>query len=421
METLTPLPPAIESPAVKSVVVIRTPEAPAESLAGLNRIRTASQITTVIIFVLAMSVPLYGYAFRNPAPLDDNRKPTRFPDLAFKKYVIQDFPKWFEYHYNDHLGYRDVWLKWHRVVIHKAFAESSSPKAWAGQHGWLFLNVDDPDATNPAKPSVQARIEKWADVLADRHFYLKQRGIQYVVVLAPEKSAVYPEFLPLRRQRTPPPEPTAKLATALTERGVPCVNLFPALLQAKSEIEQPLYFQSDSHWNPDGARVGYRAMAPVLKQVLPDLQFQPDSEFEIGDDHSGGGDLWRFIGSPTDFPGEYSRRFEPKNRPKSEVVPEFTNRLEPADNQGHIPVRSYLSPQAQGPNVLLLRDSFATGMLPFMTADFRRVTAVPTHRFPLVALEAEQPKLVIQQMVARFIYSEAAGNPPEVAGARVRE
>ena len=69
----------------------------------------------------------------------------------------------------------------------------------------FFVNVDDPDRGKPNAPSVDDRIRAWADTLADRHAYLKDRGIEYVVLAPPDKSSVYPEYLPGYHRRHPPP------------------------------------------------------------------------------------------------------------------------------------------------------------------------------------------------------------------------
>gem|GEM_PF-3098892 len=398
----------VPSVRIASFIEVPSPELPRpERSSSIRRVRTLANLAVVVVFFVACLLPLYGYAFREPPPLDENRERTQFPMLVFKKYSIQDYPKWFEMHFADYLGYRDVLLRWHRKAVIATFDESSSAVAWVGRDGWLYLNVDDPDANKPDKPSMNKRLNAWADTFAERKRYLAERGIEYIVVIAPEKSSIYPEHLPLRRRRNPPPEPAEQFTRFLLNRGVRCVNLLPALQQARRESDELLYFKTDTHWAPAGARIGYRALLPELQKALPG--FQPTAE----EQHdrvptTGGGDLWKFISADDEFPGEPCVQFQARNRGITQSIPAFHDRLEKRDNQGHIPLMTYSTPNAHGPKMLLLRDSFSTAMMSFWCADFQEVTAVATHRFPLVAVESTKPKIVVQQIVARFLYQEAA-------------
>ena len=410
---------AVEATRVRLVAVVHAqPESEPEPQALRAktplavRIRRISDAAVVLIFLFAVLTPLYGYLFRTPPPNDENRELARFPTISTKKYVIQDFAKWFEIHFNDHVGYRDVLLDYYRLAMNRGFHMSSSPKAWIGQEDWIYLNVDDPDRINPSKPTLDQKAEAWADVLADRQVYLAARGIAYIVMIAPEKSAVYPEYLPPRRKRSQPPEPSALLAAKLKSRGVRCVNLLPSLLAAKEGATYPLYYRTDTHWSPDGARIGYKEFAKELSAVLPGFAPEPDSRFEMYED-TGGGDIWKFVGPPETFVPEACRRYPARDRVIEQSIPAFAALLDPEDNRVHVPLRTYTT-KATGPTLLLLRDSFATDMLPFFTADFGRVTAIPSHRFPLVALNTEKPRIVVQQMVARTIYLEKAMNPAGV-------
>ncbi len=397
----------VPSTRIASFVEVSSLDATPRVQSSMPRIRMLANRAVVVIFFVACLLPLYGYAFREPPPLDENRDRTQFPMLVFKKYSIQDYPKWFEMHFADYLGYRDLLLRWHRKAINATFDESSSAKAWVGCDGWLYLNVDDVNANKPDKPSMNKRLNAWADAFAERKRYLAERGIEYIVVIAPEKSSIYPEHLPLRRKRNPPPEPAEQFTRMMQTRGVRCVNLQPALQQARSESDDLLYFKTDTHWAPAGARIGYRAMIPELQNALPGFQPSDEEQYDRVPT-TGGGDLWKFISANDEFPGEPCFQYEARNRGTTQTRPAFHDRLEKHDNQGHIPLMMYSTPNASGPKLLLLRDSFSTAMLPFFCADFQEVVAVPSHRFPLIAVESTRPKIVIQQIVARFLYQETA-------------
>ena len=123
-----------------------------------------------------------------------------------ERYVLQDFPRHFELYLGDHIGYRDVLLAWHRRVVYGVLDEPVTAKVWIGKDGWLFLYQTDPFLGIPKAPSVASRIDRWTDIFEERHAYLKARGIEYIVVVAPDKADVYPEYLrgyPLRASLIP--------------------------------------------------------------------------------------------------------------------------------------------------------------------------------------------------------------------------
>lgn len=427
MPTLVPAP---VRPVVASVDVIVS--APAPVLLARKplafRIRRIANIATVIVFVLALVIPLYGFLFREQLPLDENRDRHPFPPLALKRHVVQDFPKWFGMYFKDRVGYRDVLLRWHQYATYRWFDTPVSSQAWLGKDGWVYLNVADPfplrtqqDERNKwsLKGTVNDRIDRWCEAFADRRAYLTARGIEYVVVLVPEKSAVYPEHLTGHPKRHPPPEPLARAEAKLREAGVPCANLLPVLTAARGKTAEPLYFATDSHWTPAGSRIGYEAVCEVLKTRLTDFRLHP-AEHYLRREHLHPGDLLRLTGD-TDRAPEPCRQFiPPLGSVTADETPAFAAGLPDGMKLRHMPPVAFANPTALGPRLVFLRDSFGEQLFPFVGADFTRAAVVGTHHFPVALIEAEKPAVVIQAIAARFLYSTAPVNEPPVTGYRHR-
>lgn len=396
------------------VVVSSSPPAPARPLH--LRLRRLADGCVIALFAAAILVVWAGTFVREQPPLDENRLRHPPPPLAPEKHVVQDYPKWFEMYFNDRVGYRDVLLGWHHRLMYHAFDDPVSKLAWVGRDGWLYLNVADPTAGRDGHPTVGDRLRAWADALADRHAYLKARGIGYVVLVPPEKSSVFPEHLRGYVARHPPPEPAEAFGHLLAERGVRFVNPLPPLLAAKATCPHPLYYKLDSHWTYDGGRIGYRLLAAEIGRTHPGFVPHPDDGFAVSEQPLEG-DLGRLVGIPGAERLEPARRFTPTGRSsRQDDKPAFANLLPPAARPPHLPPRRYECDAATGPPLVLFRDSFGEQLMPFVRVDFRRSAVVASYGLELPVIDAVTPAVVVQEIVARKLYSEPPVNPPEVAG-----
>jgi len=102
-----------------------------------------------------------------------------------------------------------------------------------------------------------------------RQEWLAARGIGYVVMVVPEKFTIYPEYLPSWVARSPSPTPHDQLSAAMRRNGrVAFIDLREPLRAAK--VRERVYYQTDSHWNFNGAIVGYEALMREVQRALPD-------------------------------------------------------------------------------------------------------------------------------------------------------
>ncbi len=367
------------------------------------RIRRLADLAVILLFAVGLGVVGFGTFFREQPPLVENRDRHPLPPLAAKRHVLQDYPRWFDLYFGDRVGYRDVLIDWRNRTRYQVFGEPATDRGWIGRDGWLFTNVDDPDRTRPTAPSVDERVRRWADALAERHAALEARGIRYVVLVPPDKSSVYPEHLAGYFARHPPPEPAARLAELLAERGVPCVNPLPHFLQEKGQAPHPLYHRLDSHWTHDGARAAYRLLVNEVGGFEP-----------LGDDgytvtaKTFDGDLGRLVGLPEREWGEPGREWKVRDRVvKREDQPAWVANLPPEAKPPSLPPRAYTCAAAGGPAAVLFRDSFGEQLVPFLTADFRRCAVVSSENVEWAVIDAERPAVVVQQIVARKLYHRA--------------
>jgi hypothetical protein len=143
-------------------------------------------------------------------------------------------------------------------------------KALIGLHGWLFYKpgyramlarTDSPITNDPI-----AAIVAWRDNLA-------ARGIHLLVVPAPNKESLYPEYVTRRvvPGQTVMAPTTRDVLTRLKAANVNCVDLFALFAEARSRVAEPtaepLYLEQDSHWSPAGIKLAAGAVAHQLLEL----------------------------------------------------------------------------------------------------------------------------------------------------------
>ncbi len=84
------------------------------------------------------------------------------------------------------------------------------------------------------------------------HEICRRRGITLVYIPLPDKENIYQQWLPsaLRGYNNQKPF-VSELVSALNARGVTTVSLYEPFLSA-AKSKKLLYFEDDSHWNPEG-------------------------------------------------------------------------------------------------------------------------------------------------------------------------
>src|SRR6185436_14861396 len=96
---------------------------------------------------------------------------------------------------------------------------------------------------------------------------LAARGIAFALVIAPNKAAVYPEFLPagfLHPEDVRPPAAYDRMRPMLAEEGVHVVDGRAILLAEKGRSDVPLFPPGGVHWNRYAAHL-------VVDQLFAEL------------------------------------------------------------------------------------------------------------------------------------------------------
>jgi hypothetical protein len=343
-------------------------------------------LTTLFLVLLATPLPL-GLALRAAAGLPPSNSQPRAAGAE----------AWL----TDRLAGRDALVRGAaRVKVH-GLGVSATPRVILGTGGWLFLRPEaEPNYLRPDDPALDDRLRRWRSVLLARRDWLAARGVRYLVVVAPEKSSVYPEFLPAVDRR-PAPTPLDRLLTLLPDDATwRVLDLRSPLARAKAEGD--VYYRTDTHWNDHGGRAAAATVLAALADWFPDLTpASADWPAPESEDFSHG-DLARLLGLDGELHESVPRFPKPSpRRARRENVtgPAGGGRLE------HLRAATWVGGSGEVSGMILFHDSFAMagGFVEELAERCGRLTAIPTYGFEREWIERERPAVVVQEFAERVL------------------
>jgi alginate O-acetyltransferase complex protein AlgJ len=329
----------------------------------------------------------------------EKRTLSEFPPLQSFRKNAQKFLTAFESFYNDRFAFRLPLISEHNLIAYTVFGASGSSRVLVGKHGFLFSN--DPYHAETALNSLPFSddgLKLWARSLQAKRDYLARNGIQYLLILLPEKSCIYSEYLPAGWHRRPGPSRLDRLQSYLkANTDVDFVDAKSILLSHKNG-SPPLFLRNDTHWNCLGSFFVAQSALSHLQQHFPNIEpFRP-SECKLMEYQKQGGDLADQLALPTFFNEQnYVMHLNDQRA-----------RLDPTVKLPVIQVRqrepeAFVIADQRLPRGLLLGDSFMSALAPYL-ADRMRFTEIHwAHDFSPDLLVSQKPEVVIEEIVERHL------------------
>lgn len=323
------------------------------------------------------------------APQFDADKPHRF---------VADFDAYF----NDHFGLREPLIRLYRLLEVKVFRVSQAANVIFGKDGWLFQAGREQVADMRNNwPFSESALNEWGQVLSSKHEALEKRGIEYLIVFAPNKHLIYPDKTPAQLKRVRPFSRVDQIVDHLEKNtDVPYLDLRPALRKARETLRP--YHKTDTHWNAWGAYVGYREIIERLRQRFPELEpvkLGPEDFFKH---EEPGGDLARSLSMPERLP---EIDITPKDwKPSCArylLLPEapstderFSQEFGTQCDKGHV-------------RALIFADSYILAMVDYLSDTFAYVHYYPASPVPLdgmlEVIDEHDPDVVIEERSTRWL------------------
>ena len=270
------------------------------------------------------------------------------------------------------------------------------PKVIVGDGGWLVYtaenDIEDYQRADPFTEEEMAQIQKNLDALSARY---KERGIQLIVVVPPNKNTIYPECVPPQVPVFGDVSKLDQLIEYLKIHGqVQLLDLRPALLAAKAERQ--IYYATDTHWNDYGAYIAYAAVMDEVHKAHPNLSAHPMSDFKVEVRAPEQFDLAANIG--TTYYEEPRIQFAPKYETHSA----YKN-----VTVGGRKLMFSANPDSSLPRLVLYHDSFFFRVIPLLGEHFSYGVYVQNYMggglWNLSWVDEQKPDVVIIEFSERYL------------------
>jgi hypothetical protein len=364
-------------------------------------------------FLLAIGTPaVMTVASPSAASVrNEFRKPAELPGLPTDSASLKAFPGGFDAWFKDSFWPRPRLIRWHNAIKLFALRVTPHPSIEVGKDGWLELGGETYRAcTRGSDPFTEQELDLWVEALRRRDAWCRDRGADFLFVIAPNKATVYPEHLP---SSFDPVGPTRfdQLLAALRERTeVEALDLRPALARAKQNRE--IYFPLGTHWNAYGAAAAYRELLRWIGERRPGVAPVPFGSLTWS--HGTGGDSW----APKLYLADLLTQENPGvMHPQQELLKHEPFELVPSP-QGRTN-ELVRGPDATAPRLLVLHDSFAELLVDLMSPHFSESVWIWSDKFIPAAMEQARPDVVVLELVERELHGELPD--PEAEFGKVAE
>ena len=292
----------------------------------------------------------------------ENRNLRLLPELTYNKFTSGRYMTEAESYVSDQIALRDGW------VALKALGEMASGKRennsiYFAAGDTLIRRVEEPD---------EARIAENIGYLRD---FVSESEVPVYFGLIPTAASVWRDKLP---DGAPSADEKAWTVELYERSGAETIDIAAALEEHSGE---EIYYRTDHHWTSLGAFYGANAILNAMGlEELEIADYTPTivSDSFLGTNYSSSGAWWTEPDAITVYVPEEGR----------EVTSNFTGRDEPGrlyvpeqlavknkyayflgGNQPLCVIRS----QADGPKILVIRDSYSDCLAPFLTERFCEV------------------------------------------------
>lgn len=374
------------------------------------------EIPIVLAFSLILILPMAD-SFLNFVPIKkvkENRVLRSKPEIDINS--LDKFPGLFDKYYSDYFEFRNQylilnsWLKFQLIGVAPV-----RKKAIIGEDGWMYSLKMIKNIYLGKNKVDNDELNEYYKIFNYRKNFLDSINCKYYFVLAPVKLTIYPEYHPISNYVPNQPSLSDQIVELLDSmQGLTLLDLRPVLKQAKGDIR--LFNKTDTHWNDYGSFLAYESIMQTLSKEFPNLLPHKISEYSVDTVKGKGMNM-------LDMLGIYHPVYENKilckpNSFKSQSIIEKKKRytapkLFSLKNEYEF---VYTNDNDSLPKLLMIRDSFARTVIPFLKDHFSESVYIFDgwhHDFNEDIVIQEKPDIFIQfivesQLESIYKYAQSA-------------
>lgn len=340
--------------------------------------KKVANIIFVAICALVVFVPVLFFNWKpDQISMAENRQ---LAELGSPKEGASTFMKSVDSYVNDRIGFRDQAVQLYRQITTRHL-NYRHDQVLVGEDGWLFYHEELSDYTGTNNTAATA--DRYMAILKQIDAWCKERDIQFVFAVGPNKSSIYSEYMPGYVKQT-----EVSLLDTLMERaeqeGLLMICPKQELLAHKNE--QELYMRLDTHWNPLGSR--------YMLDQLTDALGLPARDIPVSQTITPGGDLKEMLAI-----GDLGVSSVTAQVPLAEGAV-----IEAIPNTSHVNLQS-----ENTDSFVCYRDSFSIALLDYYSYYFNG-PVYWSFNMNFDHVESLKPKYLILECVERYLPSAIESN-----------
>lgn len=356
----------------------------------------------------------------------ENRALAKVPRLTAAEALDRDYFSNINTWASDHQALRSPLISLNSATKLKLFGVTLDGQTIVGKDGYYFYGH-----SNMVQDFTRERtIEQDANYLRGVLAYLrsldawqKETGRVVLFAVTPNKHNIYPEFYDDEHRFGGGPSTGEKLDLWLAKSIPGMAAPMTATLRAAKESGLQVYYRTDTHWTPNGAKVGTDVILDKARALVKGTPF-PDKPAYIERKHlRKDGNFARLLGLPLTETMNVPVRADAR---KARLDEAFYDRIVPA----HLPkkprhLRLYQRDDAPGAvRILVIGDSFMSYMFEFVSEAASKAVfynpwgypSDPDLRLPRVLIEDFDPQVIVIEIVERRIRTCEGASADEDAG-----
>lgn len=269
-----------------------------------TRRRTTYDIVLFCILMVLLFLPmLQVHVLLIPLkPLNGVTIETEKPEFELESYRSGAYAKQEEAFVGEHFGFREPIIRLYNQYLWSCYKKTYAHDVMAGKQGWLYTpeSVSDYYGTEllnwqPSVEEARRNFEREVKYLCHARDILKENDVELLAFIAPEKSFVYPEYLPDGKHDTTTINACATFLHRFEENGFPCIDMTSWFKQMKDTVDYPVIPQTGAHWVFPAVYAAdslFRFMGELKGIELPKLKYGALHE---SDNHGTDNDLERLL------------------------------------------------------------------------------------------------------------------------------
>lgn len=310
---------------------------------------------------------------------------------------LSEFPAEYRDWFAGHFGLRAAFLHGHAWFGYHALGVSPNDQVVLGRDDWLFTRASHAlQAERGAMPLTDEELELWRITIEARRDWLASRGIDYVFAVAPDKQTIYPDYMPPEFEVIGPSRREQFVHYMHAHSDVRVLDL-TAAVRAERANDRPgdnTFFPLGTHWTARGAWAGYRAFVESLAPRYPGMDPLPREAFDVvpctTEDNVAKILFLEDELDQAEFDWHAKRRLTGK-------MSQEGRKRRPDELQ------VWRNTEDWRPSMVMLHDSASERLRPLFAQHFSTIHADQTDGFTVWTIIEQQPDLVVQIYVDRFL------------------